>query len=96
MSEIEKNVLALSGIEKGIALCYHAGEIDQVLLAFVTVSKNSGYQLGTQVESVLSTKLTDYMIPQVIIVEFIPLLVNGKIDRQGLLKMYENTNNNGK
>uniref|UniRef100_A0A6M2DYW7 Putative non-ribosomal peptide synthetase/alpha-aminoadipate reductase n=1 Tax=Xenopsylla cheopis TaxID=163159 RepID=A0A6M2DYW7_XENCH len=34
------------------------------------------------------------MIPQVIVLDFIPLLVNGKIDRQSLLKMYENTNNN--
>lgn len=83
-------------IEKGIVLCYHAGEIDQALLAFVTTAQNSAYQIGTQIESALGTKLTDYMIPQVIIVESIPLLVNGKIDRQGLLKMYENTNNNGK
>lgn len=28
--------------------------------------------------------------------ETIPLLVNGKIDRQALLKSYENSNNNGK
>lgn len=33
---------------------------------------------------------------QVIVIESIPLLVNGKVDRQALLKMYENTNNNGK
>jgi hypothetical protein len=32
----------------------------------------------------------------VIVIENVPLLVNGKVDRQALLKMYENTNNNGK
>lgn len=34
------------------------------------------------------------MIPQVIVIDQIPLLVNGKIDRQSLLKIYESTNNN--
>lgn len=39
-----------------------------------------------------------YALPtslQVIEIETVPLLVNGKVDRQALLKMYENTNNNG-
>lgn len=31
-----------------------------------------------------------------IVIDTVPLLVNGKVDRQALLKMYENTNNNGK
>lgn len=37
-----------------------------------------------------------FILFQVIILDSIPLLVNGKNDRQSLLKMYENTNNNGK
>lgn len=37
-----------------------------------------------------------YMLPRVIIVENIPLLTNGKTDRQALLKYYESSNvNNG-
>lgn len=36
------------------------------------------------------------MLPRVIIVENIPLLTNGKTDRQALLKYYESSNvNNG-
>lgn len=49
-----------------------------------------------QIEGILKEKLTSYMVPQVILIESIPLLVNGKTDRQALLKFYENTNNNGK
>lgn len=49
-----------------------------------------------QIEAALKEKLTSYMVPQVILVENIPLLVNGKIDRQALLRSYENTNNNGR
>lgn len=96
LSETEKNLLAIDDIDKGIVLCYHAGEFDQALLAFVTVVDGSKLQYGMQIENILKSKLADYMVPQVIIVERIPLLVNGKIDRQGLLKLYENANNNGK
>lgn len=94
LSEVEKNLLSLPGVDKGIVLCYHAGEIDQALLGFITVEKDSTLQTGLQIEGALESKLPHYMIPQVIILDSIPLLVNGKIDRQSLLKMYENTNNN--
>lgn len=95
LMEIDKNLLELNGIEKEMVLCYHPGEIDQTLLAFVTLTKDSVHQHGLQIENALNNKLADYMVPQVVIVDAIPLLVNGKIDRQALLKMYENTNNNG-
>ncbi|XP_055633046.1 beta-alanyl-bioamine nonribosomal peptide synthetase ebony [Toxorhynchites rutilus septentrionalis] len=94
LSEVEKNLLSLPGVDKGIVLCYHGGEIDQALLAFITVEENSPFQTGVQVEGALERRLAHYMIPQVIMLDTIPLLVNGKMDRQSLLKMYENTNNN--
>ncbi|XP_053669616.1 mycosubtilin synthase subunit C [Anopheles nili] len=94
LSEVETNLLGLDGVDKGIVLCYHAGEIDQALLGFVTLEKNAHFKTGLQVEAALGDKLAHYMIPQVVLLESIPLLVNGKIDRQTLLKMYENTNNN--
>ncbi|XP_077302857.1 nonribosomal peptide synthetase ebony [Arctopsyche grandis] len=93
LSEVEKSVLAIDGIDKGVVLCYKAGEMDQALLAFVT-SEPTSKMTGLKVESLLQDKLATYMIPQVIILDNIPLLVNGKVDRQSLLKMYENTNNN--
>ncbi|CAG9772921.1 unnamed protein product [Ceutorhynchus assimilis] len=91
LSEVEKAVNSLKGVDKGVVLCYKPGEMSQALLAFVT-TKN--LMSEHQIETMLGDKLTNYMIPQVVLVENIPLLVNGKIDRQGLLKMYENTNNN--
>uniref|UniRef100_A0A182QGJ1 AMP-dependent synthetase/ligase domain-containing protein n=1 Tax=Anopheles farauti TaxID=69004 RepID=A0A182QGJ1_9DIPT len=94
LSEVEANLLGLTGVDKGIVLCYHAGEIDQALLGFVTLEQGTHFQTGLQVEAALGDKLAHYMIPQVVLLETIPLLVNGKIDRQALLKMYESTNNN--
>lgn len=102
LSEVDKHLFGLEQlVDKGIVLCYRAGEIDQALLAFVTVREpaaNSGEHppTGVQIEAALKSKLADYMMPQVIVVEAIPLLVNGKVDRQTLLRTYENANNNGR
>lgn len=95
LTEIERNVLSIKDVDKAIVLCYHAGEMDQALLCFVTLSSDATYTQEAQLETVLKSKLAEYMVPQIIIIDSVPLLVNGKIDRQSLLKMYENTNNNG-
>lgn len=98
LSEVEKNLASLEYIDKGVVLCYHAGEIDQALLGFVTLKRNEENRYiaktGLQIENDLKHRLASYMIPQVVVLESIPQLVNGKVDRQSLLKMYENTNNN--
>lgn len=93
LAEIEKAVTSIDGIGKAIVLCYQPGEINQALLAFVLTETNITEH---QIEEALRQKLTSYMVPQVIILDSIPLLVNGKIDRQSLLKAYGNVNNNGK
>lgn len=95
LSEIEKHLLEIDGVDKGIVLCYHSGKIDQAILAFVAVKAASTLH-EMQIENLLRQKLPEYMTPQVIVIESVPLLVNGKIDRQTLLKMYEHDNNNSK
>lgn len=65
----------------------------QALIAFVTVKENN--ISSQQIESFLQTLLAPYMVPQVIIVDSIPLLTNGKTDRQTLLKEYELSTHNG-
>lgn len=67
--------------------------MNQAILAFV---KTENHLNEHQIENILKKKLTSYMVPQVIIIESVPLLVNGKVDRQALLKFYEKTNCNGK
>ncbi|XP_065156085.1 beta-alanyl-bioamine nonribosomal peptide synthetase ebony isoform X2 [Atheta coriaria] len=91
LSEVDKAVNSLQEVEKGVVLCYQPGEINQALLAFVTTTSRI---TENEIEGFLREKLSNYMVPQVILIESIPLLVNGKIDRQALLKMYECTNNN--
>ncbi|CRK94770.1 CLUMA_CG008264, isoform A [Clunio marinus] len=98
LTEIEKSLTSLDYVDKGVVLCYHAGEIDQALVAFCVVKGDNMNKYiaktSTQIENDLKLRLASYMVPQVVVLDSIPLLVNGKIDRQMLLKMYENTNNN--
>lgn len=94
--EIERHLLSVKDIDKGIVLCYHAEKNDQAILAFATLTPSSPIQNGIQIEDLLREKLADYMVPHIILMDKIPLLVNGKVDRQYLLEMYENRNNHGK
>ncbi|KAL0860782.1 hypothetical protein ABMA27_009326 [Loxostege sticticalis] len=93
LQEIDREVTAVEGIDKCVVLCYGVKTGSPEILAFVTLEPEARL-MAHQIEAKLKDSLTNYMIPQVIIVENIPLQVNGKVDRQALLKMYENTNNN--
>ncbi|CAK1594341.1 unnamed protein product [Parnassius mnemosyne] len=93
LQEVERAVSAVEGVEKGVVLCYGLDHGNPEILAFVTLKPEA--RLAAQhIEAALKNTLTHYMLPQVIVIENIPQLVNGKVDRQALLKMYENTNNN--
>uniref|UniRef100_A0A1B0G5X8 Uncharacterized protein n=1 Tax=Glossina morsitans morsitans TaxID=37546 RepID=A0A1B0G5X8_GLOMM len=94
LSEVEKIVIELPQVEKAIVLCYHAGQVDQALLVFVKLRDDSPLINELQLESKLKNQLADYMMPQVVLIDHVPLLVNGKVDRQALLKLYETANNN--
>lgn len=103
LSEVEKQLCGLTAlVDKGVVLCYRPGEIDQALVAFVVTlatktsrSQDRDMPIGMDIEAALRDRLADYMLPQVLVLDTMPLLVNGKVDRQALLKTYENSNNNG-
>ncbi|XP_004533561.1 uncharacterized protein LOC101450328 [Ceratitis capitata] len=94
LAEVEKNVSELPFVDKAMVLCYHAGKIDQTILAFVKLRYDSPLISELQIEAKLRSKLAEYMTPQVVLIDKVPYLVNGKVDRQALLKMYETANNN--
>ncbi|XP_063980695.1 beta-alanyl-bioamine nonribosomal peptide synthetase ebony [Diachasmimorpha longicaudata] len=93
LTEVEKSVTAVPIVDKAIVLCYKPGEISQALIAFVTVEGGHSAS-GLQIEHYLQNALPSYMIPQVIVLDNIPLLINGKTDRQALLRMYETSSSN--
>lgn len=92
LSEIEKHLCAVSGVNKALVLCCQTAKNEQIIVAFALVEPDL---LKSDIESALHSKLPEYMVPQVMIVDEMPLLVNGKIDRQLLLKMYKNKAHSG-
>lgn len=90
LSEVEKRINELSYVGKSAVLVYHAMQTDQALVAFIETKRISEKPKSSMdIEKDLKSKLADYMIPQVEIVEEFPFLANGKVDRQELIKMYE-------
>lgn len=87
LSELEAALARVDGVDKGVVLCHRPGEEDQAVLAFTTLREGCSLTAG-QVEAALGRALPPYAVPQVLCVEWIPLLVNGKVDRQALLRSY--------
>jgi len=95
LSEVETALNRIKGVSKGVVLCYNPEEIDQELVAFVLLEDNME-MTSSEMENALKNSLPLYAIPQVVMMEKIPLLVNGKVDRQGLLQHYRQLSSQGK
>ncbi|XP_017887731.1 uncharacterized protein LOC108629509 [Ceratina calcarata] len=93
LTEVEKAVAKAPGVDKAVVLCHRPGELSQTLIAFVTVASDSS-TCALKIETFLQATLPVYMLPRVVMLETIPLLTNGKTDRQALLKYYEALNAN--
>uniref|UniRef100_A0A0P5KZY5 Ss-alanyl conjugating enzyme n=2 Tax=Daphnia magna TaxID=35525 RepID=A0A0P5KZY5_9CRUS len=83
LTEINAAVLQLEQVIKGVVLCYKPGQPEQEIIAFVVTNTNP-----LSIHQCLKKKLVSYAMPRVVVVGEIPLLVNGKIDRQLLLRDY--------
>lgn len=86
LAEIEQAANLIEDVKKCVVLCYKPEGINQTILAFVSTT---GKISGQEIEEILKTKLPSHMIPAVLCIETFPLLISGKVDRQMLLKKYE-------
>ncbi|XP_054013397.1 beta-alanyl-bioamine nonribosomal peptide synthetase ebony [Hylaeus anthracinus] len=92
LTEVEKAVSKAPDVNEVVVLCYKPGELSQTLIAFVTTT--NGSTCPEKIETFLQATIPLYMMPRIIIVDNIPLLTNGKTDRQALLKRYESSDIN--
>lgn len=88
LTEVEKVIARIPDIDKVVVLCHKPGELSQTLVAFITI-KDGTTQSKSEIEDFLQRAIPPYMLPEIVIVDHIPLLTNGKTDRQTLLKKYE-------
>ena len=86
ITEVENNLIELDYVSKSAILVYHAQQLDQALVAFITT--NDSEKTPKDVELDLRAKIEEFMIPQIIIIDDFPYLPNDKVDRQALLKMF--------
>lgn len=87
LAEIDAALNKIKGVDKTAVLCYRPGEVDQMVIAYITQHEDSSLT-GEEIENILRSSLAPYAIPQVLPIDVLPLLNNGKVDRQTLLKRY--------
>ena len=82
-------------VSQTTVLCYKPGQPSQKLLCYYTVTE--GARLAEKkLLAEISEKLPDYMLPKLTRLAVMPVLVNGKIDRQALFQRYEEKSANNK
>jgi acyl-coenzyme A synthetase/AMP-(fatty) acid ligase len=70
-------------VKEAVVILYEAQEVKR-LVAYLTTDL-AAHDLGTAVKDWLKARLPDYMVPsQFMVLDFVPLTPNGKIDRQAL------------
>merc|ERR1711976_1029493 len=77
LMEIDAAVMEIDHVTKCTVLCYKPGDSQQRIICYYTV-KSGQFLHEKKLETKLSEKLPDYMMPKLIKLSTFPLLVNGK------------------
>lgn len=87
LAEIEVELAKYPGVQQAVAVVREDTAGDKRLVAYVTVSRGTGADAGAMHER-LKENLPVYMVPSaIVIVDSLPLTVNGKVDRSALLRL---------
>ncbi|WWG68312.1 thioesterase domain-containing protein [Pseudomonas poae] len=83
LDEIQAQLAGLPGVAQAAVECLPKGELGQQLFAFVTLAPGQSMSVA-QLHGQAQDRLLDYMLPSLRIVEALPLMGNGKLDRKTL------------
>ncbi|WP_338486612.1 amino acid adenylation domain-containing protein [Pseudomonas trivialis] len=83
LDEIQAQLAGLPGVAQAAVECLPKGELAQQLFAFVTLAPGHSVSVA-QLHGQAQDRLPDYMLPSMRIVEALPLMGNGKLDRKTL------------
>lgn len=86
LGEIEVTLQDMPPVRQCVCTLYEAPTGEKQLLAYITEDKEANSTIDTQaVKAFLKTRLPPYMLPaSIILLDTLPLMPNGKIDRQAL------------
>jgi amino acid adenylation domain-containing protein len=84
LGEIEARLAALPGITRTVVVAHEAALGDVRLIGYVVAAPDTKPNPAS-IRDALRAELPDYMVPQqIVVIESMPLLPNGKIDRKAL------------
>ncbi|MFL6611208.1 MAG: non-ribosomal peptide synthetase, partial [Pseudomonas sp.] len=83
LDEIQAQLNDLPGVAQAAVECIPRGELGQQLFAFMTLAPGHSTTVG-RLHGQAQDCLPDYMLPTLRIVEALPLMGNGKLDRKTL------------
>ncbi|UVJ41738.1 amino acid adenylation domain-containing protein [Pseudomonas sp. LS1212] len=83
LDEIQAQLTSLPGVAQAAVECVPRGELGQQLFAFLTLAPGHSATVA-QLHGQAQDRLPDYMLPTLRIVEALPLMANGKLDRKTL------------
>lgn len=83
LDEIQTQLASLPGVVQAAVECLPRGELGQQLFAFLTLQHRHSVTVA-QLHGQAQDRLPDYMLPSLRIVETLPLMANGKLDRKTL------------
>ena len=84
-NEVEAALLALDNIREAVVVKWEPARADdERLVAYIVVKQDTAPSIG-ELRSLLKQRLPDYMVPSAfVLLDTLPLLPNGKVDRQAL------------
>src|SRR5690606_29652986 len=83
LDDIEAQLARLPGVAQAAVTCVARGPFDQQLFAFITLEQGQAGTL-TQLQRQAQERLPEHMQPSLRLVDALPLLGNGKLDRKTL------------
>ncbi|MDH6196198.1 amino acid adenylation domain-containing protein [Mycobacterium frederiksbergense] len=79
LGEIQTVLAGLAGVQQAVVIAREDRPGDKRLVGYITGSADPAW-----VRTVLSERLPAYMVPAVVVLEALPLTVNGKLDKRAL------------
>lgn len=90
LGEIESALLKISFVKDAVVIAKELNKEDKVLVAYLVADQMES--TVEEIQLILKAKLPNYMIPTgYVFLPAFPLMSNGKIDREALLKINPNT-----
>ncbi|MGQ7958693.1 non-ribosomal peptide synthetase [Pseudomonas sp. SP16.1] len=88
LDDIEAQLARLPGVAQVAVSCVARGEFDQQLFAFLSLEHGQAGTLA-RLQALAQERLPEHMLPSLRLVDALPLLGNGKLDRKTLAQWAE-------